>query len=233
MSQFNSKRYRQQNNNKTIGYLLLLIVVIIFLATVGVRLLLNTSIFISNFINNGKSSDTRQTAKLLGKPIIVDIPDATHSATIAITIDNVKNTKIAILVNDIVQNELLSDENSIETEIDLDEGDNTVQVETTDPKSNEKKQSPIYRVSYIQEKPKLDLTTPVDGMITDKEDITVSGNVGADISIRVNSQPVVVSGDGSFNTVVKLVNGENIIEVIAQNQAGTTETQTITVSYEP
>lgn len=233
MPQFNSRRYRQQNNNKTIGYLLLLIIVIIFLATVGVRLLLNTSIFISNFINNGKTSDTRHTTELLGKPIIVDLPDATHSATIVVTIDNVKNTDIAISVNDVVQNELSSAQNSVETEIDLDEGENTVQIETTDPKTNDKKQSPIYRISYIQKKPELEITAPIDGMITGKEDITVSGHAGVDISVRVNNQPVVVSSDGSFSTVVKLANGENKIEVIAQNQAGTTETQMVTVRYEP
>ncbi|OGK16035.1 hypothetical protein A2690_01285 [Candidatus Roizmanbacteria bacterium RIFCSPHIGHO2_01_FULL_39_12b] len=231
--QVQPRRQFRQNNNKTLSYLVLLIVIIIFLSTVGVRLLINTSVFINNLVTGGKITDTRHTDKLRANPEIIDVPDATHSAQIAVTIGNVKDANVKVIVNDIIQSEIFYDNDSVEVNIDLNEGVNTLSVEVEGSETKEVKRSPVYRVTYIENKPELEVSSPVDGSITDKQEIAITGKVKEDISVRVNGQPVVVSGDGSFLTSVRLVNGENKITVEATNLAGTTETQTITVRYEP
>ncbi len=189
--------------------------------------------FINKLTTGGKLTDTRHTDELQGIPEVTDLPDATHSAQISINIINIKDRQVSVLVNDVIQEEFLSDEDQSDVSITLDEGDNILAVESKDTETKEVKKSQNYRIAYIESKPELTITSPTDGTVTDKQDITITGTVGSDISVQVNNQPVVVSANGSFTTSVKLTNGENTISVVAQNAAGATETQTVTVSYEP
>lgn len=233
MQYLSPRRNRQQGNNKTLSYFILLIVVILFLATIGIRLLINTPIFISNLMGGNKITDNRHTDELIANPEIIDIPDATHSARILITIENIKNTNVTVIVNDVIQEEFSSTDPEEEIELELDKGDNAVVVKTKSLKTSEVKKSRTYRVVYLEDAPELEITSPTDGMVTGKEEVAVTGSVSEDISVKVNGSPVVVSGEGTFSYTVKLVNGENKIQVVAQNRAGTTQEKTVTVRYEP
>lgn len=229
--------YQRQTNrrgsHKTLSYFILFVILIIFLSTVGVRLLINTSIFISHQLSDRKVEDNRHTDELVGNPEIIDVPSSTDSASIDVEIINVKNKNVTLTVNEVIQETMFSDENSISSTVQLERGDNDIVVEAEDTKSKEIKTSKIYKVTYIQELPELEITNPTEGMVTGKEEMMVTGHVKEDITVKVNGSPVVVSGEGSFSSLIKLVNGENKIVVVAQNRAGATEEKTITVRYEP
>lgn len=224
----------KQQKTKTMSYFILFIVVILFLVTLGPKLIVNSSQFITSIFEKKTLEDNRHTANLQAPPEILDLPDATHSAQLDITIQNVKASNVTILVNNTQQDDIYADNDPITASINLDKGDNTVQVISQNPDTLEEKKSIEYRVSRIDEKPQLDITSPTDNMLTGAQEINVTGKTGDNITIKVNEIPVVVSGDGSFQTTVKLTqNGENKITVTAENVARVITSKTITVRYEP
>lgn len=83
--------------------------------------------------------------------------------------------------------------------------------------------------------PALTITSPADGLITNKESLTVSGTTNdvtsTPVTVTVNGTPVTVQSNGSFTTIVTLKSGANTITVVATDAAGlkTTITRTVTL----
>lgn len=83
--------------------------------------------------------------------------------------------------------------------------------------------------------PALTITSPADGLITNKESLTVSGTTNdvtsTPVTVTVNGTPVTVQSNGSFTTTVTLKSGSNTITVVATDAAGlkTTITRTVTL----
>ena len=83
--------------------------------------------------------------------------------------------------------------------------------------------------------PALTITSPADGLITNKESLTVSGTTNdvtsTPVTVTVNGAPVTVQSNGSFTTTVTLKSGSNTITVVATDAAGlkTTITRTVTL----
>lgn len=83
--------------------------------------------------------------------------------------------------------------------------------------------------------PSLTITSPADGLITNKESLTVSGTTNdvtsTPVTVTVNGTPVTVQTNGSFTTTITLKSGANTITVVATDAAGlkTTITRTVTL----
>lgn len=83
--------------------------------------------------------------------------------------------------------------------------------------------------------PALTITSPADGLITNKESLTVSGTTNdvtsTPVTVTVNGAPVTVQSNGSFTTTVTLKSGSNTITVVATDAAGlkTTIARTVTL----
>ena len=83
--------------------------------------------------------------------------------------------------------------------------------------------------------PALTITSPVDGLITNEESLTVSGTTNdvtsTPVIVTVNGTPVTVQTNGSFSTTITLKSGSNTITVVATDAAGlkTTITRTVTL----
>ena len=80
--------------------------------------------------------------------------------------------------------------------------------------------------------PTVQISSPSDGSITNKPEITISGTVSdVDSSIKkveINSNSVTLT-DGSFNTVVKLEEGKNTITVKVVDKADNETTTTLNI----
>lgn len=79
--------------------------------------------------------------------------------------------------------------------------------------------------------PALSITEPSDNVVLTQEKIEIKGKTIPDATVWVNGQLAELSFDGSFSSVIKLLPGENIIEVKAVNRRGkeTRTTRKITV----
>lgn len=125
----------------------------------------------------------------------------------------------------------------------LNEGSNVIKVDCADNDGNAATQVSItFKVDTVP--PTLNITSPAQGLITNKATVTVKGTTNDATSspvlvvIKVNDGEdisVTVGSDGSFTKNVTLVEGNNTIKVIATDSAKkqTTVTRTVELDTKP
>ncbi|KKQ96416.1 MAG: hypothetical protein A3G66_01840 [Candidatus Levybacteria bacterium RIFCSPLOWO2_12_FULL_39_17] len=92
-----------------------------------------------------------------------------------------------------------------------------------------------YKISYLKDKPKLEVDFPQDGAAFSRADqeISVRGKTDPENTVKVNDFIAIVDSEGNFSYVYKLKDGENKLLVSAENAAGQITTKEIIVSYSP
>lgn len=112
---------------------------------------------------------------------------------------------------------------------ELSEGDNEFKAVTL-MDGTEIGESEAVTVTLDTEAPEITIDSPQDGDKTNRETVTVEGTV-ADANldvVEVNGQKAAVT-DGSYSKRILLDNGANEIEVVANDLAGNTSTESVTI----
>jgi hypothetical protein len=104
-----------------------------------------------------------------------------------------------------------------EREVILQEGDNVLRIEATDDVGNVATQEIIVHRKTIP--PALTLNVE-DGTTFQQAEVQIIGKTDPGALVLIDGQAVTVSSLGEFQTTVNLLTGENVIEVVAQDQAG-------------
>jgi len=68
--------------------------------------------------------------------------------------------------------------------------------------------------------PHLLVEYPKDGQIVTEEILQVLGATDPEATVKVNNQPVLVSGDGRFSTEIEIIEGTGEVEVKATSRSG-------------
>lgn len=77
-----------------------------------------------------------------------------------------------------------------------------------------------YRMGKIMSPPTLSLYYPEENLVTDRNDIIVSGMAEAESEIIVNGEPVLSDKDGNFSKKINLKEGVNTVTVTAKKKFG-------------
>lgn len=119
----------------------------------------------------------------------------------------------------------------------ISDGSHTFSVSITDNDGNSSTDSVTFIVSTSA--PSLEVTTPIDGLITNSNEVIVSGTAAPSNelvsiqSVTINGNYTSVDSDGSFNFVLTLNKlGPTQIVVIATDTAGSQTQVTRTVTYD-
>src|SRR5881409_1464703 len=80
--------------------------------------------------------------------------------------------------------------------------------------------------------PSIVINSPADNMITDQATVTVSGQTESGATLTVASLPVAVAIDGTFSTTTSLIEGSNVIDIVATDLLGNTARTSRTVVYD-
>lgn len=209
----------------------LFVAFIIFFFSVGIKMLVSFTLFLNQLANNGSKQQTSQQAETFNSINIDPIPSATNSANLTFSGTALNFDKLEIYLNDEKQDEItISDSFSGEIK-GLEKGTNTIHFIAKSSSSKETKKTPSYDVLYKNEKPKLEISEPNDNSKTNKEDIKISGVTDKETTIRVNGQPLIVDVEGKFTTTFRLKEGENKIQITAEDIVGNQEKKDLTITY--
>ena len=115
---------------------------------------------------------------------------------------------------------------------DLEKGDNNIYVLAKSKDSKIEKRTITYKIFYKNEKPKLDISEPLDNSTTNNQEIKVKGSTDKETYVRVNDLPVVIDAGGGFETTVRLKDGDNQIVITATDIAGNMETKSLKITYQ-
>ncbi|MBI2641181.1 hypothetical protein HYW87_01130 [Candidatus Roizmanbacteria bacterium] len=226
---------RKKFQSNIVGMLLLLVIILVFIFTFGIKLLLNASAFIANLTEEKiQTSSLKKNNDTIGDIDVNEIPVATNSSTIAVGGSVVNFNQLEFYLNgEKVKEKTLVVSDTFNEEITgLEKGKNEVYVVARMKSSAKKKKSKTFDVLYKSEKPFLEITEPQDNYKTSQTEIKLIGKTDKETFVRLNGFPLVVDAQGIFQTFVKLREGENKLEVTAQDVAGNTESKTLTVMYQ-
>ena len=219
--------------NMILLYVGILFVVLYFIFTFGIKLLLNTSSLVSGLFPQPSIKLAPKNEDNFTSVDISSIPQATNSAKIIISGSILNFDVVDFYLNKIKVKEIVSSGDIFNEEIgDLEKGENSIYITAKSNDSKIEKSTITYKVFYKSEKPKLEITEPSDNSTTNTQEIKVRGNTDKETYIHINELPVVVDANGSFETSVRLKDGDNQIVATAVDIAGNTETKTLKVTYQ-
>ncbi len=179
-----------------------------------------------------------KTSKNVLAPPVLNIPfEATNSAVIDIKGFGVPKSKVRIFIDDekIAEVTVKEDGTFAAESIELSLGINNIFGKTIDEQGSESLASKTIRLSYLAEKPKLELREPEDNRSITGGDrkVTVSGSTSAGVRIYINGGQTIVDRDGNFSSVLEVSEGENTITVKAADGAGNSTEIQRRVVYSP
>ncbi len=210
------------------------LIILYFIFNLGIRVLLSTAAFIANLRNKATETSLRKNSDVYALINIDSIPTATNSAKILITGSVLNFDQVEFYLNEekIKEINLYSSDSFSEEIGDLLEGENEIYVKGKTKDNKISKQSKKFLVIYKKNKPKLEIDEPADQTKTSQPEIRIKGKTDKEVFIKINDSPVVVDALGNFETNIRLKEGENIITVIAEDQAGNYEKKVITATYQ-
>ena len=175
------------------------------------------------------------------QPVVFTITDEVDGSGVDLTTLVVKLDNTAVASSTIVSTAITNGYQVTYTPATaLSDGDHTVTVDVKDHDGNSATQkSTTYRIDTVP--PTFNITSPVDGLITNTASLTVAGTTNdatsspVTITIKLNGTDqgtVTVGSNGSFSKSVTLKEGSNTIVVTATDAAGQTVSVTRTVKLD-
>ncbi len=222
---------KKQNRQRILVGVVLVIAGIVFFFTSGIKLLVSFTLFI-NQLTKGENTESqvRQTEQL--SAINIDpIPSATSSSSILFSGSALSFDSLEIYLNDEKRDEITISDTFISEVQGLEKGSNTLYFIAKSSKTKKTEKTQEFDIVFKDEKPKLEVSEPGENARTNKEDIRITGSTDREVTIRINNQPIVVDAEGKFTTLFRLKEGENKIEVTAEDIVGNQEKKSLTVTY--
>jgi len=226
----------EKHQNKLIIQRILIAVVlfiafIVFFFNFGIKMLVSFTLFLNQVANSGSKQQTTQQVESFNTVNIDPIPSATNAAELLFSGTALNFDKLEVYLNSEKQDEI-SISSTFTGEIKgLEKGLNTIYFIAKSTTSKETKKTPTNEVLYKSEKPKLEIQEPNDNSKVNKEDVKISGTTDKETTIRVNGQPLIVDVGGKFTTMLRLKEGENKIQITAEDIVGNQEKKELTITY--
>lgn len=238
MSSRLTRNSERQNKRQALIFTVAIVVLIFVLLEFG-------PFFVNLFGNavytlrGGDKADNTQIAgqEIIQPPLLLGISDATQSAEISFsgTAPDTKGT-VEIYVNNDLKKEIdITDKTDFNVDsLSISSGENVIKTRfVKDKKTSAFSQE--YKVTYLKDKPKLDISSPSNNSIFTKADkkINVNGTTDPDNTVTVNGFRAIVTSDGKFTYLLELNNGDNNVSIEAINPAGITTKSDLKVTYNP
>jgi hypothetical protein len=228
-------RLEKHQNKQVVQRILIAVVLfvaaIVFLFSVGIKMLVSFTLFLNQLANGNSRQQSVQKTEFFNTVNIDPIPSATNSAEIWFSGTALNFDSLEIYLNDEKQDEItISDTFSGQVK-GLEKGENKVHFIAKSTHSKDTKKTPTYEILFKSDKPKLEVQEPSDKSRTNKEDIRVSGTTDSETEIRINGQPIIVDVQGKFTSLLRLKDGENKINITAEDIVGNQEVKELTVTY--
>ncbi len=223
-SRIEDKKQRRRLVLAIVGSITIVALLIIF----GVKLIVAFSLLVEN-LKGSSPSPTPQSQALILPPTLDPLPMATNSGELKLTGAGKQGLTAIIYVNSgEVDRETVAKDGTFSTPLSLQDGSNTISAKLTDNKGNTSDLSNFLTTLIKKSAPTLTINTPDDNSTVtgDSNLVTVSGKTDDNTTVTINGRFVVVESDNSFSYQYPLNDGDNMLTIIATDQAGnTTQTQ--------
>lgn len=218
------RRLRSTLKRKTLLWQIILIIGIcltfflIFLL-LGLPLLAKFSLLLGKF--TGEEEATLFVDRTPPFPPQLESPfTATNSARITLRGISEPGSTVKLYLNDrALEKILVGKDGTFTKRVALNEGENKILAQAVDQAGNESALSAPFLIFYKKTAPILEIEFPPEEFQTSEEEIEIKGETDPEVRLTINDRFVPVRSDGSFTHLVSLSGGENLIEIVATDQA--------------
>lgn len=235
---FLARRYEKRSRNKFIFTLIIIAFLLYSLLAWILPTLIGGLSFFNKFKHNPKPP-TPVSEDITIAPPVLNIPfEATNTAQIKIKGYAQPHSKIEVYIDDDLKTTATTDENGSFTSgnIPLNLGTNNIYGKTVNDKGDKSLSSKPITITFINEKPKLEVSSPQDNQVIKGGDkkVTVSGSTdtSGDITVTVNGSQAIVDESGNFSQTIAVNDGDNNIVIAAADQAGNSTQISRRVTYQ-
>ncbi|QTC43434.1 S8 family serine peptidase [Bacillus sp. V3] len=165
-------------------------------------------------------------------PVITSPKDGSYTKDESVTVEGTSapTTTVHLYNGDeeVAQAETAED-GTFSANVTLDDGENVITAKAATEQGMTGASEPV-TITLDQVKPELAITSPEEGLKTNREAITVKGTINEDhlAWVKVNGEKATVK-DGEFSHRLLLDQGENVIQVVAKDKAGNKKKKSVTV----
>ncbi len=207
---------------------------LVFLGFFGLRLLVGFSLLVDRLRGGSPPTQTAEQTILI-PPTLNPLPKAISTNEITVTGVATEQMTVILYVDDTeAKKATIAQTGTFSFDLTLEEGTHTISAKIADDKGNTSELSDVTTLVIKKKPPLLDVTQPKDGdtIKGDTNTVLVSGKTEEGSRVTVNERFVIVQSDGSFEINISLAEGENLLRVVATDEAENQTTVERNVSYQ-
>lgn len=226
------KTQASRYSKSAILYIILAIALIVVSIKFGIVLLTNIGGLISDTKNSSNYDPSDTTPPII--PHINLLKDYVNTNKIDITGRAEPGSFVIISINGKSNEVVAGSDGSFTSQIDLDEGENSILVFSKDGSGNESGKTQTSIVIYDKVPPEFTITKPTDKTTfygSKERLVTIEGQVETDTQITINDRFVIIDGSGKFTFTSSLSDGENKFKVVAKDKAGNTTEKELVFTF--
>ncbi len=231
-----ARKEEARNLRQAILFGFLTITILFLLIFLGIPALIRMAIFLGNLRSSSLPVETGDVLPP-APPVLSSLPPATNSAQIDLHGFAEAGTTVEIFLNKISTSKLVVEKGGTfaVNKFTVTSGRNEIFAEATDDAGNTSQSSEKIIIFYDTEPPKLIISEPEDGasLIGEESPVKILGITEEEARAAINEHLVIVSQEGDFEFSLPLSEGENLIKVVATDQAGNQTEKELTVNYSP
>ena len=213
---------------------LLTVAIIIVLFFLGLPALIRLAVFLGNLKSSGSSIDNSSTIAP-STPKLRPLLEATNSAQINIEGFADPGSEVEIFLNGSSQKKIASESDGTfsASDITLSGGNNDIYAIASNGSASSSHSESV-QIDYDNTAPKLTISDPQDKSVyySPNNKVTIKGETEDGASVTVNDHLAVVDSTNKFNYYFPLASGENIIKIVAIDQAGNKTEQDLTLTLD-
>lgn len=234
---YSTRRSERKLKRNLIITLLVTAILIYFLIVWFVPTLVGGLSFLNRFKDQPANTKSISEMNILAPPVF-NIPyEATNTSAVSLKGYSTPLIKVEIYLDDelVTTVDIKEDGSFSSEEITLNLGNNNIYGKAVNDKDEKSLPSKTFRLLYDNEKPKLELSQPLDNQEIKggERKINVSGSTEPDAIVEINSIRVIVTSEGKFSGTLELNDGDNIIVVKSSDKAGNSSEVSRRIVYQP
>lgn len=231
-----SSRIIKKERSKLVKQFWFFVILSVLLVVAFLFFVLPNFIAITNSLFGGSPVFEKEDTIPPQVPLISAPPEATQEQSLALTGYTEADSTVVILLNQEQYERVTAGaDGTFEAEVLLVDGENTVSAYSIDAAENESAVSRVYTVEYDVTDPQLVLDgLEDDATITGRENQTlqIRGITDTNAKVSVNGRVSYPDDEGAFTISYYLKEGENELQIVAEDKAGNSTEQTFMITFQ-
>jgi hypothetical protein len=228
---------KRRNLRLTVVFLLMTGGLIVLMAFVGLPLLIRAAVWWGDWQES--QTEVRKDDQIPpAAPRLAYLPVATNSAKLVVKGYTEEGARVKVMLNEEEVKEVVASNEGIflASDLRLARDENQIWVMAVDQSGNESQQSKVVSVIFDDEVPDLEIEKPVEGKEyygEGERNVEVQGITEEGVQLTINDRWVIVGKGGRFNQLIHLEEGENMLKIKTEDEAGNVTEKELKVVYHP